>query len=464
LQFGKRFWIFAGRSGRKNPFIGSVMTSFVSVCIYALAETRHITNETITMIDTESKEMVTLPLQTQITCPFHPEHKFALQEGLSRSTIDQYLANTEAVNLKYRKQIQIDLEKSMASKLQQEKDRMRNTLMEETEELNTIRREQEKVLVEMRNSLQRKSLSELKLKEQLSELKAAQEVAIAKALSAQKENIKEEALATVRESMEAEIQKERDETRLRILQLEKQRSDAERVAADLKRKISQGSMQIQGEVLELEVEEGLRTLFPVDNIEEVGKGVSGSDVVHDVRFPDGSVAGRISYECKNAKNWSPKWIEKLKSDQIRNKADLAVLITSSLPESIKDFGFVEGVWVCSIRVWRSLAAVLRSQLLQLHSARASAENRDSKMQAIYEHLVGPEFKNRVELMVSTFVAMKEQVERERRAFDKQWKARETQISTVTENVCSLFGGLQGVVGESALPAPACLSLESSDKE
>lgn len=120
---------------------------------------------------------------------------------------------------------------------------------------------------------------------------------------------------------------------------------------------------------------------------------------------------------------------------------------------------IDNVWVCSTNLWASLATALRHQLILLHRARASADNRNGKLQALYGYLVGSEFRNRVELMVQTFVCMSEQLKTEQRAIQRQWKLRESQIATVQENVCSLFGGLQGIVGESALPAPETLCLE-----
>lgn len=75
---------------------------------------------------------------------------------------------------------------------------------------------------------------------------------------------------------------------MKIREMEQQRDSARRAAQDLERRISQGSMQAQGEALEVTVEERLARAFPIDEISEVPKGQFGADVIQKVRLPDGT--------------------------------------------------------------------------------------------------------------------------------------------------------------------------------
>lgn len=95
----------------------------------------------------------------------------------------------------------------------------------------------------------------------------------------------------------------------------KQISDAQKANADLQRKLEQGSQQLQGEVLELELEEHLKSSFPFDEITPVAKGANGADVLQAVTTRAGAKCGQIIWETKNAKNWANSWTQKLKDDQ-----------------------------------------------------------------------------------------------------------------------------------------------------
>lgn len=410
-------------------------------------------------VPTTENARITIPLGTLITCPIDSSHRFPLYEGLSRSSIEELRSAARTTEEALRTRIASELQRQHEHHLTQEKDRLVKSHQEEKTAFEVCRAEQEASLQEMRRSLQKQRLAELQIKHEFDELKAAQELAIANALREQREKERHLLRNEIHASMQAEIGRIKDASDLKVRELEQQRDTARRAVQDLERKIAQGSMQAQGEALEIEIEETLRRHFPLDQIYEVAKGVTGADVIQDIRLADGTVLARISYECKNAKSWSTKWIEKAKADQIGSRADITVIITSCLPDGVEDFVCRDGVWIASLRVWRSLVVVLRTHLIQLFHARASAEGRDAKLSALHEYLVGPEFRNRVELMMTTFAGMQVQIEKERRVFQKHWALRERQVLTVQGNLSSLFGGLQGIVGESALPAPETLCLE-----
>jgi hypothetical protein len=122
-----------------------------------------------------------------------------------------------------------------------------------------------------------------------------------------------------------------EEYGLKLAEKEKQIQDAKKVNEELKRKLEQGSQQIQGEVLELQLEEMLRSAFPMDHIEPVPKGVNGADVIHKVLTRSGRLCGTIVWESKRTKAWSDGWLQKLKEDQRKLTAEIAVLVSEALP-------------------------------------------------------------------------------------------------------------------------------------
>ncbi|MGQ3505063.1 DUF2130 domain-containing protein, partial [Enterococcus faecalis] len=81
----------------------------------------------------------------------------------------------------------------------------------------------------------------------------------------------------------------------------------------------------QGEVLELELEALLKSRFPMDVIEPVGKGELGADMIQQVNGPLGQPAGIILWETKRTKAWSDGWLAKLRDDQRRSGADFALI-------------------------------------------------------------------------------------------------------------------------------------------
>ena len=262
--------------------------------------------------------------------------------------------------------------------------------------------------------------------------------------------------AKIREDAEARTQ---ESHRLKDLEKDKLIQDLKSALDDMKRKADQGSMEMQGEVLELDFEERLRRMFHLDDIQPVPRGIRGADLVQMVRNPVGSDCGSIIWETKNIKAWSPGWISKLKDDMAETRASLAILVTVALPEGIARFGQVDGVWVTDPLSALPLAAALRQQLLQLERERQASTGKTVKMEMLYSYLAGNEFKGRVEGIVEAFTSLQDQLQRERRAMEKNWKEREKQIERVIKNTVGLYGDMQGIIG-GQIPTIDALELES----
>jgi hypothetical protein len=248
---------------------------------------------------------------------------------------------------------------------------------------------------------------------------------------------------------------------LKDAEKDKQLNDMKKQIDELKRKAEQGSQQMQGEVLELELEKSLNEEFPFDDIEPVAKGTRGGDIIQTVKTQSGRICGKILWETKRTKNWSDSWIQKLKDDQREVKADLAILASESLPKGLHHFRQISGVWVTDILSAVSLALALRVVLIQVARERAVQVGKKEKMEVAYNYLTGPEFKNRVEAIVESFTAMKEDLETEKRATQKIWAKREKQIERVISNTAGLHGDLQEIAGAS-LPTIKMLELPTDD--
>jgi hypothetical protein len=253
-----------------------------------------------------------------------------------------------------------------------------------------------------------------------------------------------------------------EQHRLKDAEKERQLSDMRRQIEDLKRKAEQGSQQLQGEAGEGELETMLRAAFPCDDITPVAQGIRGADLHQIVLDSRGARSGAILWECKNARHWSDGWIAKLKDDQRTLRADVAILVTASLPKGCTRFTVVDGVVVTDFACAAAVAGLVRTNLLQLAQTRSALVNNDQKLELLHRYLSGIEFRQRVEAIVEAFERMKEDLDQERRAAERQWAKRTKQIESVTFNISGMYGDLQGLVP--TLPSIARLELPEADLE
>ena len=203
-----------------------------------------------------------------------------------------------------------------------------------------------------------------------------------------------------REKLKEEIEKRLNEQhRFKDLEKEKLIEAMKNQIEELKRKAEQGSQQLQGEVLEIELEELLNKNFPYDTIMPVPKGLRGADVIQNVCTPSGQQCGTIIWESKRTKAWSDAWIDKLKEDQREAKSDIAVIVSIALPKDMTGIGQINGVWVTDFTLAIGLAEALRVTLIEVAKTKTSAEGKSSKMEMLYEYLSGPEFRQQIEGIV-----------------------------------------------------------------
>jgi len=252
----------------------------------------------------------------------------------------------------------------------------------------------------------------------------------------------------IRREEESRISLKETEYQLRLKELEKQLEDQRKLAEEMKRKAEQGSMQLQGEVQELLLEEMLRDYFPYDSIGEVGKGVEGADCIQVVRNHLGNDCGKIIFESKRTKTFNSGWIEKLKTDMRNKQADVAILVTQVYPKDMNCFGEKDGVWVCSFSEVIALTTAMRHTIIRISETKKAEENKGEKMQMLYTYLTGIEFRQQIETIVEGFLSMKNSISKERIQMEKLWKEREKQLEKVLLSTSGLYGSIKGIAGAS----------------
>jgi len=236
------------------------------------------------------------------------------------------------------------------------------------------------------------------------------------------------------------------EHQLKQKELEMQLDAQKKLVDEMKRKAEQGSMQLQGEVQELILEELLRVSFPFDKVEEVGKGIRGADCIQTVRNSFGQECGKIIYESKRTRDFSADWVEKLKKDMRSVGVDVAVIVSQCYPKGMDCFGELDGVWVCSFDEVKAVAYVLRDGILKLSGLKRNQENKGDKMHLLYDYLTSHEFSEQWKAIREGFLSMKMSIQRERDMMEKLWKAREKQLEKVLLNAAHVQGSIEGIAG------------------
>jgi hypothetical protein len=292
----------------------------------------------------------------------------------------------------------------------------------------------------------RKELAFLQREQELKNKEAELELSLQKKLLEERERLS----AEIRKIEEQKAAQKETEFQMRLAEYEKKMKDQEKLIDEMKRKSEQGSMQLQGEVQELLLENILQNTFPFDKIVPVGKGVRGADCIQTICNPFGQECGKIIYESKRTTSFSNDWIEKLKHDMRAQGADIAVIVTQTLPKDMERFGEKDGVYLCTFSEVRSLANVLRLSILKAFQITKSQENKGDKMHMLYDYLTSTEFSEQWNAIREGFMSMRLSIQKERDAMEKLWKAREKQLEKVLLNAAHIKGSIEGIAGADAV--------------
>ena len=399
-----------------------------------------------------------------VACP-HCGGEFMLQDAIAHQLIERYESEYETMLEGERRQLRetlvADADRAASRRFGEQIARLQEQLAQGAADQARIRAQleasaQRAVEEARRDSAERAQAlqNELMLKERKLAAYRETELALRTEKAALEEQQRELALE-VQRKVDAESQRikaaEAEAYRLREAEWRKKIDDAQKANEDLKRKLEQGSQQLQGEVLELEIEGLLAMAFPYDAIEPVKKGARGADVIQTVRLRSGTACGRIVWESKRAENWSNAWVAKLKDDQQSAGGELAVLVSTAFPAGIDEpMVMHEGVWLVRPDLVKALAEALRTVLIESQRQKAIAAGKGESMEALYSYITSAQFAQKVRAVVDAYQQMRDDLEKEKSAMLRLWKKREAQLERITTNMLGMCGELQGV-SQQALP-------------
>ncbi len=355
-------------------------------------------------------------METTVKCP-HCGNKFSPEEVLEHD-------------------IRIQLQKEFAGKLNEQA-----IAFEERER--GLKQREEKVDFEMRRRLLER---EKVIKEDVE--RTARERANLEVREKQLELDREKERITIfhKKHLSDSVEKVRQEERMKVAEAQKKLDDQAKLINEMKRRAEQGSMQTQGEVQELALEDYLKHTFVRDHIEEVAKGKRGGDCVHHVKDTFGNLCGRILFESKRTKTFSNDWTSKLKEDMRLTQADIGVIVTEALPADMTSFGLRDDIWVCTFAEFKALATLFRESLVRVGEVRIAQDNKGDKMKILYEYLTDIQFRQKIEAIVEAFRQMQDDLNKEKTQTYSRWARREKQIQQVVENTAGLYGDVRGIAG------------------
>ncbi len=404
-------------------------------------------------------------LAADIEQKYQQQYQQKLKQSLNKVEEDKKKLEADLQQFEEKKKKENEI---FAQKLQQEKLKLETELQEQLRKSiaadfeNKLRMLQENNTEneEKLKQARQKELEFLQKEQQLKNKEAELEITLQKKLQEERTTISEQIRT---QEIEKNALKE-NAFQLKLKELEMQLDDQKKLAEEMKRKAEQGSMQRQGEVQELLLEDILKEHFPFDIIDEVGKGVKGADCIQTVRNGSGKECGRIIYESKRTKGWENNWIDKLKADMRSQGADIAILVTQTFPKDMDRFGEKDGVWLCSFGEVASVSYLLRNGLIKIYEAQKSEENKGDKMHMLYNYLTGNEFRGQIEAIVEGFMSIRQSISKERVQMEKLWKEREKQLEKVLLSTSGMYGSVKGIAGASIGDIPLLDGGETEETE
>lgn len=391
-----------------------------------------------------------------ITCP-ECKHEFSPDQTLKHQL--DHLMQEERANLaanfaekekalevlkKELTQKENSIEQLVSEKLKTEKTKLKSEVEKTVRgdfsaELDGLRKDLEEKQTKL-NKAKELELEMERLKRETKERENALQLKFEKELNSERSKIES-----------AIIEREAQRNEMKLAERDKQLNDLRKQLEEARRKAEQGSMQTQGEVQELALQELLSDLFKFDSIQEVPKGQNGADTVHVVRTQYGKECGVIAYESKRTKAFNEGWISKLKDDMREHGANHGILVTEVMPKDMPTFGLRNGIWVCTFKEVAGLASAIRQICITEANIKATEVNRTEKIQALYNYLMSSEFKQRVEAIIEAAAEMRQNIDKERRSMLAFWKKQEKAIDQMGFLVTDIVGSIDGISGNALGP-------------
>jgi hypothetical protein len=384
---------------------------------------------------------------TKITCP-KCKNEFEPNEALDSELRAQILAS---VNEEHQKHVELERKKAI-EEAKQKADEENKKKLEEA---------RNQAFDEAKKSINDKYATDLEfLKKQLEEKDQKVKEHRVEELKLRQDKAK---IEEANKELELTIQRRVDEEKKRVeqivsdklennykLKLSEKDQHIESMSKkidELQKKSNLTSQQLQGEVLELAIQQALMEAFPDDDITEIEKFKNGSDIKELVRSRKGMPCGKILWECKRTNLFKTDFIVKLKEDMLHEEAQFGIIVTTTLPkQAIHGMAQIDGIWVCSQAFVEYLGIILRESLISVAREKWIHENKGNKGDQLIAYFSSTQFAQQASVFVESQLAQKGQINKERTVLTKVWADREAQLDRQTRSFAKILSSIQDFVG------------------
>ncbi|ACK65801.1 conserved hypothetical protein [Rippkaea orientalis PCC 8801] len=368
-----------------------------------------------------------------------------LRQQLTQEIRDRLEADLEA---NMRKQLSEEVAKAKEN-LEAENARFKAKLTAEAQQRNLDlleQQEQVKLLSEKLEQQRQEKTELVKAKLERDELKSQLEEKVLEA--------KQQAIAQTKQTLRQQFEEQYSQQlqiaiadkEIALVEAKEKEKQLKEQIETLKERADQGSMQIQGEALETAIEQTLNNLFPRDHINTIETGVYGADLTQIVLNDFGVATGKIIYESKKAKNWQDKWVQKLRKDSINEKADLKVIVTTTMPNNMDSFGQIDDIFICRYHELPVVATLLRQVLIQTHQEKLTQTHMKTVQERVVDYIRSDEFTTVMMMLQEAYNAFSEDLRKEENYMKQRWKARRDYLDKVSNGLTSIIGSLAAIGG------------------
>jgi len=340
-----------------------------------------------------------------------------------------------------------DVQESLDERIRTQVDAQRTKLKEKAlkdaeEEFSARMKEQAEKLQRVQVKLKEAQENEVevrRLKEEAEEAKREVELTVTRKLDEARGQIRESVAAEEAEKWQAQVKAKEEE----ISRIKKDLDRAQRVGV---------SGELAGEVAEKTLEERLRSTFDEDQIDPIGRGKEGADVLQGVHG-----GGSLLWESKDRyPHWSKEWIPKLKRDRDESKASVGILVSSIGPDGkpLRAPSHEDGVVVCPPWAVIGVASMLRPHLQELARQRRLYAKQATLQAAVYEWVTSEDFKRGVSAILENLGRMQSRVNRAKVNVSKWFRHMGDDVDETMRSLAEFYGSARSHARLPDLPALA----------
>jgi hypothetical protein len=262
---------------------------------------------------------------------------------------------------------------------------------------------------------------------------------------ARKEGEKQAKLA-VAEDNQARLERlkyDREQERRRF---HRENEHLQRQVENLCRKLDKQTSHQLGDQAEVNLFAELRAQFPGDHIEQVPRGASGADIIHNIM--DGSKKiGQIIYESKNVSTWQNQFVTKAKRFQTQYKTPYVLIVTRAFPRRTRGLCTMKGIPVVDPRMAPALAGILRNAITEIGKMRLSNTARAGKAQELFQYVLSDEFVTNFCQIRDCVQDLREQQHKERNWHEKAWQTHSTLYDQIESRRRDIEERIKGITRE-----------------